>query len=190
MMMPSVAPQETSCKLPRHDTRPRIAGLATLFTLTLAPNLAGSEEPPSSLVPAERVAEVRLGLEQRVVRECHPAEGARPLACAAREQRTPAKTSITLRPIREASLKGRHAGRAPVTWAIDSAAADPGQTRSLVPGLWRLEWAGTKSNRRSAPTRAPAADQAERAPRRCEAIGNECKLVLGATERQVDIRLQ
>lgn len=173
------------------NTRPRLTGLATLFTLTLAPEPAGSEEPPSSLVPAERVAAVRLGLEQRVVRECHAAEGARPLTCAAREQRTPAKTSITLRPIREASLKGRHAGRAPVTWAVASADADPGHARSLAPGLWRLEWPGYEKQ----PTfRADAGSklQIKLSVRRgrCEATDSECKLVPAATERHVEIRLQ
>jgi hypothetical protein len=171
------------------NTRSGLAGLATLFALTLVVTLAGSEEPPSSLVPPTKTASLRLTLEQRVVRDCHSATGAQPLACLPREERTPGKTSITLRPIREASLKGRHAARAAVTFAVDS--ADANQTRSLAPGLWRLDWTGHTQQ----PTfRAEAGGslhvKLSMRRGRCEPVGKECKLDLAATERQVEIRLQ
>lgn len=159
--------------------------------LMLAPLTLGatSEEPPSSLVPKVEAARVRLQLEQWITRECQAVEDAKAPSCKAREERGPGSTSITLVPVRQPSLKGRHPARTPVSWSVNSGDPDSGKSRELAPGSWRLEWPGYP---RQPTFRADAGAELEiklRVKRgRCEAARRECRLEPSAVERQAEIR--
>jgi hypothetical protein len=167
---------------------PRGFRAALALALALVAVAASAEEPPSSISPVDGLATLWVTLQSRLVTACRSSHTQERVVCSPSTQPTRAKISITLHPVREASLRSRNDPRVPLTLSIDSGDRDPGKV-ALQPGLWRLQWSGYSKPR---VFRARAGDGLQLvlsvSHGRCESKAEECKLLSSVTERSAEIR--